>query len=43
MPTKYIIPVVGGDERDSTLVRVLTNKIIEFEKLQEARMQPIGM
>jgi hypothetical protein len=38
MPTKYIVLVPGGDERDSTLVRVLTNRIIELEKLQEAKM-----
>ncbi len=39
MPTQYIVPVVGGDERDSTLVSVLTSRITELEKLQEARMQ----
>ncbi len=39
MPTQYIVPVVGADERDNILVRVLTNKITKFEKLQEARMQ----
>jgi hypothetical protein len=33
MPTKYIVLIVGGDERDNTLVKVLTNKIIEFENL----------
>jgi hypothetical protein len=33
MPTKYIVLIVGGDERDNTSVKVLTNKIIEFEKL----------
>jgi hypothetical protein len=38
MPIEYIVPVVGGDERDSTLVIVLTSRIIELEKLQEARM-----
>ncbi len=32
MPTKYIILVTSGNERDNTLVRVLTNKIIELEK-----------
>ncbi len=39
MTTQYIVPVVDGNERDNTLVRVLANKIIELEKLQEARMQ----
>jgi hypothetical protein len=33
MPTKYIVPVVGGDERDNTLVRVLISRIINFKKL----------
>jgi hypothetical protein len=33
MPTKYIVLIVGGDERDNTSVKVLTNKIIVFEKL----------
>ncbi len=41
MPTEYIIPVVGGDERDNTPVRVLTSKITKLEKLQEAKMQAI--
>ncbi len=39
MPTQYIIPVVGGNEKDSNLVKVLTNIITELEKLQEAEMQ----
>jgi hypothetical protein len=26
MPTKYIVPIVGGNEKDSTLVKVLTSK-----------------
>ncbi len=38
MPTKYIVPVVGGDERNNTLMRVLTSRITKFEKLQEAKM-----
>jgi hypothetical protein len=29
---KYIVPVVGGDEKNNTLVKVLTNKITELEK-----------
>jgi len=33
MPTEYIVQVVGGNEKDNTLVRVLTNKIIKFKKL----------
>ncbi len=39
MPTKYIILVVGENERDNTPVRVLTSKITQLKKLQEARMQ----
>jgi hypothetical protein len=30
--------VAGGNERDSTLVKVLDNKIIELAKLQKAMM-----
>jgi hypothetical protein len=33
MPIEYIIPIVGGDERDGIPRRVLTNRIIEFKKL----------
>ncbi len=36
---KYIILVVGGNEKDNTPVRVLTRRITKLEKLQEARMQ----
>jgi hypothetical protein len=38
MPTKYIVPIVGGNERDNTSVKVLISRITELEKLQEARM-----
>ncbi len=38
MPIEYIILVVGGDEKDNTLMRVLTNRIIKLEKLQEIKM-----
>ncbi len=38
MPIEYIIIVVGGDKRNNILVRVLTSRITELEKLQEARM-----
>ncbi len=41
MPTKYIVQIAGGNEKDNTLVKVLTNKIIKFKKLQEVRMQAI--
>jgi len=27
MPTEYIIPIGGGEERDNTLVKVLTSRI----------------
>ncbi len=33
MPTKYIVLVVGRNERDNTPMKVLTSKIIELEKL----------
>jgi hypothetical protein len=39
MPTKYIVSIVSGNERDNILVKVLTNRIIKLEKLQEDRMQ----
>jgi hypothetical protein len=38
MPTKYIVLVVSGNEKDNTSVRVLTSKIIKLQKLQEARI-----
>jgi hypothetical protein len=41
MPIEYIVLIVGGDERNNTLVRVLTNRIIELKKLHEARMQVV--
>jgi hypothetical protein len=41
MPTKYIIPVVGRDEKYITLMKVLTSRITELEKLLEAKMQAI--
>ncbi len=41
MPIEYIVLVVGGDERNNTLVRVLTSRITKFEKLQEARMHVV--
>jgi len=34
MPIKYIVLVVSGNERDNTLMRVLTSRIIELKKLQ---------
>jgi hypothetical protein len=33
MPKKYIMPIVGGNERDITSVRVLISIIIKLEKL----------
>jgi len=30
---KYIIPVASGDERNNILVKVLSSRIIELEKL----------
>jgi len=43
MPTKYIVLVASGNQRDNTSVRILTNKILESEKLQETRMQAIKL
>jgi hypothetical protein len=39
MPIKYIVLVTGGNQKDSTSIKVLTNKVSKLEKLQEARMQ----
>jgi hypothetical protein len=33
MPTKYIMLVVSGNERDNTSEKILINKIIVLEKL----------
>jgi hypothetical protein len=33
MPIEYIIPVVGGDEKDNVPVNVLITRIIKSEKL----------
>jgi len=38
MPRKYIIPTTSGNERYNITMRVSTNKIIEFKKLQETKM-----
>jgi hypothetical protein len=35
MSIKYIILVIGGDERDNTLMRVLTNRNTKLKKLHE--------
>ncbi len=41
MPTKYIVPIVGGNERDNTSVKVLTSRITKLDKLKEGKMQAI--
>jgi hypothetical protein len=41
MPTKNIVPIASGIQRDSTLVKVLTSKVSKFKNLQEARMQVV--
>jgi hypothetical protein len=33
MPIEYIVLIISGNERQNTLVKVLTNKIIKLEKL----------
>jgi hypothetical protein len=38
MPIKYIVIVVGGNERNGIIMKVLTSIITELEKLQEAKM-----
>jgi hypothetical protein len=38
MPIEYIMPIVGGNEKDNILVRILTGRIIELKKLQESKM-----
>ncbi len=39
MPTKYIVLIVGGNDKDSILMRVLTSRIIKLEKLQKVIIQ----
>ncbi len=39
MPTEYIVPIANGNKKNNTTMKVLTNKILELEKLQEAKMQ----
>jgi hypothetical protein len=41
MPIEYIVIVVGGNGKDDTLMRVLTNIIINLKKLQEANLQAV--
>jgi hypothetical protein len=38
MPRKYIMIVVGGDQKDNTSMKILINKVFELEKLHEAGM-----
>ncbi len=33
MPIEYIVPVVGGNEKDNTLAKVLISRITELKKL----------
>jgi hypothetical protein len=41
MPLEYIVPIISGNERDNTLMGVLTSKITKLEKLQETRMHVV--
>ncbi len=43
MPIQDIVPVVGGNEKDNTLMKVLNSKITELEKLQETRIVPTSV
>jgi hypothetical protein len=38
MPIEYIVPITSGNERNSILVKILTSRITELERLQEAKM-----
>jgi hypothetical protein len=38
MPIEYIMPIIGGSQKNSVLMRVLTSRVSKLEKLQEARM-----
>jgi len=38
MPIEYIMLVVGGNQKYSSSIKVLINKVSELKKLQEARM-----
>ncbi len=33
MPTKYMVPIDSGNEKDITLMKVLTSRIIELKRL----------
>jgi hypothetical protein len=39
MPIEYIVVIASGNEKDNTLVKVLTRRITKLEKLHEVRMQ----
>ncbi len=39
IPTQYIVLVTSGNQKNNNIVRVLTSRIIKFEKLQEVKMQ----
>ncbi len=41
MAPKYIVLIVGGDEKNNTLMKILTNRITKLKKLQEAKMQAV--
>jgi hypothetical protein len=41
MPTKYIMLVASGNEKDNTSVKILISKITELNKLYEDRMQVV--
>jgi hypothetical protein len=41
MPTKYIVLIASGNERNNISTKVLISIITDLEKLQEDRMQAI--
>jgi hypothetical protein len=39
MPTKYVLPTFYGDHKDENHVRVLTNRLMDLEKLHIDKLQ----
>ncbi len=38
MPTKYVLPTFSGDHKDENHVRVLTNRLMDLEKMHIDRL-----
>ncbi len=41
MPIEYIVPIVGGEQKDNTSIRVLISRVSKLKKLQVVRMQVV--